>query len=255
MRKFLFISLAALLFAACSNDVTQEEEGYGTVSLAVETSNNISVSSRAVASAAELANYIITVDQNSSLAYGPVKYSTIADGTFVMKVGTGYSVTAESCTVEDAETANENWGKLRLAGSSADFAIKAGQNTAVNFTCTVQNAKVTVVFDKSFTDIFTDYTVTVNKTAVDTRSMVFNALTDSNEAAFFTIDENAELTYVVNAKFGEAPKAVIGTLTLKAATNHRITVKSTTDGQITLGISIDNTVTDEDNNAVVNPYA
>ena len=255
MKKYLFLPLAALLLASCSNDVTEQEEGFGTVSLAVDTSDNISVSSRAVASAAELAEYNIAVYKDNAMVLEPVKYNTLADGSFTMSVGTGYSVTAESCTVEEGESANDGWGQLRLSGKSDDFVIKAGQNTAVNFTCTVQNAKVTVVFDSSFTDIFTDYTVTVNKTAVDTRSMVFNSTNVSNSAAFFTIDDNTQLTYTVNAKFGDVPKGVSGTLTLKAATNHRITVQSTSDGQITLGITIDGTVTDEDNDALVNPYA
>ena len=101
-----------------------------------------------------------------------------------------------------------------------------------------------------------DYSVTVYKTAAPKRSLTFDGTANiTTQSAFFNIDANTELTYIVNAKYNGNDRTYNGKITLAPATWQRITFRATDYGDIQVAISIDNTVTDEEHDASINPYA
>ena len=254
MKKYTLFVLCVMLFIACANDELNEERGYGRIALSVDTYDNISITTRATPQ--ELSNYLISVYQNDKLRMNPVRYSVLTAGSFIMEAGDGYVVNAESCTFDEAESANANWGQVRLAGASSVFAVAIDEVVPVAFTCFVQNAKVNVAYSPSFVETFTDYSVTVYKTAAPKRSLTFDGTANiTTQSAFFNIDANTELTYIVNAKYNGNDRTYNGKITLAPATWQRITFRATDYGDIQVAISIDNTVTDEEHDASINPYA
>ena len=254
MKKYILFILCITLFIACTNDGLKDDKGYGRVALSVDAYDNISIKTRATPQ--ELSNYLISVYQNDKLRMNPVKYSVLTGGSFIMEAGEGYVVNAESCTLDEAESTNTNWGQLRLAGASSTFAVAINETVPVAFTCFMQNARINVAYSPSFVETFTDYSVTVYKTAAPKRSLTFDGTANiTTQSAFFNIDANTELTYIVNAKYNGNDRTYNGKITLAPATWQRITFRATDYGDIQVAISIDNTVTDEEHDASINPYA
>ena len=62
MKKYFYLSLAALAFVACSNEGEHMVE-YGQINLGIDVKNEISVNSRAAATAEELANFNLNIIQ------------------------------------------------------------------------------------------------------------------------------------------------------------------------------------------------
>ena len=179
--------LTVWLLTACINDVDQPIAGNGCFTLGL-TSEDLTVevvtrTSREL-SASEAAQYTVTLSEGDetiwSLRYADI---TLADRT--QPLGSGYQVSVENCTTEEAETANNGWGCRRNAGTSSPFVIVSGATTPVQVSCSMANAGLCVMFDQSFTDYFSEYAVSTD----DLRGLKFNA---DNAAEF---DVNRQLTH------------------------------------------------------------
>lgn len=252
MKKYLSLLAVTLTLVACNNENETLVE-YGHISLGLENSKEITVSSRA-SSAEELANFNINILQGSVSKWAG-KYNELQNVELVYPVGDNYLVTAESCTLAEAQSANSNWGEMRTAGQSTPFSITSGATTQVNFSCTMQNAKVGFSYDQSFKDVFTDYSVEVYESSESNRTLVFDSnATFETKAAYFNIDADPQISYTVKGLFNGVQKTYPGTLVIAAAKWHRLTVKATANGQINLGITIDNSVQEDNQNVEVNPY-
>ena len=254
IKKILYIQLMAMLMIACNNATADEETGYGQVSLAVSTSADLSVTTRA-ATDAELADYNIAVYQNGKEVMAPVKYSILTNGTFTMKAGTGYTVTDESCTPAVSGALNDYWGQFRIAGESNPFTVVEGEVVPVAFTCTIQNARVNFAYDQSFTNLFTDFSVTVNKPSNLDRSLVFDSeSTFNSKSAFFNLDSGSKMNFTINAKYNGKDRVVTGSVDMSPATWYRITVSSSGEGQISFSVNIDDSIGDSNHDVSINPY-
>ena len=253
MKKNLVLAMAALAFVACSNEEERVLE-YGQVTLGVDVKNEIVVNTRAAATAEELADYTIAIYQGDAVKLSATKYSALPS-QLLYPAGSGYVVYAEDCTEAVAQSANDGWGQKRIAGNSEAFTIVANQNNQVAFDCTVQNALVGVNYLSSFTDTFTEYSVEVNESSDTDRKLTFpTAATFASHTAYFNIDSTPEISYVIKGKFNGVDKTYTGTLAIAAAKHYKLNLSSTSKGQITLSITIDNTVTEESQDVTVNPY-
>ena len=63
------------------------------------------------------------------------------------------------------------------------------------------------------------------------------------------------LSYTLNAKYNGRDRVYTGTMVLSKATWHRITFRVDEYGEVQVNITIDDTVTDEEQEVPINPYA
>ena len=178
--------IAACLLTACSSDIADPKSRLGEFSFALAQDGLVEeVQTRASRelTATEAADYTITLTDMDGTVWTR-QYSQITEADRTQPLGDGYLLSAEDCTAEEAETSNEGWGCHRIAGISDPFSIVKNQTTPVTVNCGMANAGLCVIFDKSFTDFFTEYAVTTD----DTRALKFNA---TNGAVF---DDQNHLT-------------------------------------------------------------
>lgn len=264
MKKLITLVSIALMAAACTNNDAPTQE-YGQINLALANSANpeIDVNTRTVTdlTEADAANYNIAVYQTGKTMLEPTNYITFKNTTTIFPVGSNYTVTAESCTEDDAKTANNNTGQARYFGTSDVFEINTNQVSDVTVTCSMANAKVSITYDEVFAKVFSGYTVAIYTEADESRKVTF----DSNakiqygesiyDAAFFNVDSNNKnLKCTVTGSYKGNVRTATQTITLEAAKHYKINIKTSASGQIGVALKVDDTVTDVDQNVEVNPY-
>lgn len=257
----LFAAVGMMLLAACSNSDEPQVEQYGTISLGMST--DISVSTRATTpSPDELANYQITINQTGeSTAIKEGKYSALFNtgNTLPLKTGNGYTLTAANCTDTEAESANDNQGQMQLKGTSDPFNVTANQNTDVSVNCTVANTNLTVSWDATITgqtSVFTDLKAVIHENSNETRQFTFTNNSSTDPHPWFNIDSDPQLVGTITYKFNGTEKSYnFSGITLTAAKHVKLTISASADnGQITVSITVDNTVTDDNQTITINPY-
>ena len=253
MKKVTYLLLTALL-AACSNNTDNDPQPveYGTISLGISNDESVTVSPREAATSEQLGEYKITTKNNGTeIANATGKYNTL---TFPMTLEAkdGYTVEAESCTIEESLT---DRGKARLYGISDSFAVEANTTTTVSFTCKRSNAQVQVTWDSSITanSNFTSYSLTLcDNTNNAGRIITFDNSTNTGDAYF----SPGTLTYEIKYTFNDSQKTATSTIAVAARDLAKLTVKASgANGGITLSITIDDTTVEQSHEATINPYA
>ena len=259
--------LAALLLTACIGETDAPQGGQGTFSLDLVTEGlNVEIETRAARqlTADEAKAFKITLNDAEETIWERKAFTDITLADRTQRLGEGYVVMAENITPEEAESNNKGWGARRFAGSSEPFAIVSNKTTLVTIPCAMVNAGLCVVFDKSFTDFFTDYAVTTD----DQRSLKFNYSnafsmntstgTHSGAIAYYNTDASTdtyELPLLITASAGwEGTVRLNRVLTLKAGKITQLKVKynspEPTEGNITLSISYDDEFTEGTNTEI-----
>ena len=261
-KRYLFAAMSMMMLAACSNSDEPQVEEYGTISLGMNT--DISVNTRAVSTLTpeQLANYQITINQSGeSTAIKEGTYASLFNTghTMTLKKGTGYTLTAASCTDAEAESANGNIGQMQFKGTSASFDVEANQTTNVTVGCTVANATLSVLWDSSITSqasVFTDLKAEVYENSNDTRKFTFTNNASTDPQPWFNIDNDPELKVTISYKFnGTAKSYDFSGIALAAAKHVKLTVSASGDnGQLAVTITVDDTVTDDNQDVSTNPY-
>lgn len=246
MRKhttILLPLLAALFLAACISEYDgpwTTDQGIFSLELAAD-GLDVEVETRAPRNLtdAEAATFLVSLTQDETLVWQQKAFNTITQADRTQPLGGGYIVSAEDVTDEDAESANDGWGCLRYAGQSEAFSIVSGQITHVTVPCKMANAGLNVIFDKSFTDFFTDYAVTTD----DVRGLKFNT---NGYTAYYNTEATGShtLDIIISASAGwDGTVRLERTLTLQAGKIIRLHVKlnspEPTEGNITLSITYD----------------
>ncbi len=158
MKKIFYpILLAATLFAGCNREII-EQDAKGSLSLNLDCKTDYTeVTTKASQTDEEIINSLaidITRPYDGKVFRYPA-FSEIRGK--VVELGSGsYILTASSPAKKDAA-----FDQPVFEGSKA-FEIRTGEVTAVNLTCTISNAKVTVVLSDNFVRELSDYTVTVS---------------------------------------------------------------------------------------------
>lgn len=252
--KNFHFSLTSLLcagvavLASCANEMDpfassgkKAEEGMGTLQIDLQGSGATRATTQV--SEAEAKKYLITIFKGEDV-YTPA--TPLEELSTRLNAGYGYSLTAQSCTEEVAESANDGFGKRRFVGKSQSFAIIAGQTTTVNVPCKVANGGVSAYFDKTVTDNFSNYKITINEKFADesARNLVFDAsncdkkngeVIENGSIAYFNIPEaGRSVEYTVKA--GSVTKTF--TQDLEVAKIKRLSV-SYKSGSFSLEINVD----------------
>lgn len=227
MKKYLMTVVAAIAaasFTSCSNemdmfDPISSDKGY--ISLNVDATAPVSVETRA----GENPDWKIKLNN----AGDEMTVSQLTGKAFAASTGNTLTV-YNYASMEAALAANNNRGDAYWTGTSASFDIQAGKTTPVTVECgKAKNAAFSVVFNESFTKVAAaGYKVTAT---MSNRSNVFNA-SNATTAYYQAGTLTYNLTATVNGKAVSVSKEV----TLTAGTNTQLSVKSNTNGTISLTI-------------------
>lgn len=244
--------VATLLLAGCSCDPVdmQDVSGEGRFSLSLQAEHiQVDVETRANIEM-NTEDFLIYLQDASGekLIDGKAKKALNA-ADYNVSGGTGYTISAESCTSEEATTANQGWGAPHFTGEST-FDVTAGQTTPVTLQCTLQNAGVTVNVQSSFTEKFPVYSITTE----DSRSLVWNSQSVGNIAYYNTTAEesNLELRVVGSQGGWEDRVNITKTVTLTRGKVNSINLSyDDNSGNIDIDITTDQDITTEDNGTTV----
>lgn len=164
-------------------------------------------------------------------------YGDIAGTTITRSAGSGYLLTAESCTEAEAESANNGWGKARVYGEET-FDIVANKTTDVTVSCGLANSSVEVEFSDYITSTFNEYSITIDP---DGRNLTFDERNHGFKTAYFNVGESGrELEYAVTLPYFENPYTE--KFILQPSKSHKLTVKidgDDTNTTVTLSITVD----------------
>lgn len=259
MRKFILSLIPFACAAVACNTVSMEQPvQYGTLSVALADEPSIEVQTKTVSAldktSDEAKNYVVRVFNSENQQQG-------TDATFfafqpmTLALGT-YTVTAENCSEDEAESGN---GKMRLAGSDEVTLDAASLNGTAEIECTVTNAKVAVEFDSSVQQNFSDLKVVLKGGTTDSRKSTGITVERTGTGVVTeTYFNPSELTYTISGTFedGETSKTISGTYTreLSAKDNIKLLVKLNLDGKISVStIEVDDIKTDNISGEF-NPY-
>lgn len=236
-----------------------EEYGFGTIRLGVDADNSVVVRDISAVAGAELGGYNITVKKGNEIKKSG-SYSALFGNanTMTLATGTGYTITAESCTKEAAAPFG-NVGQARYVGTSDAFNVIANQNTSVDVTCKIANAQVSIIWSDAFNNEnspFSDCMVIFN--ASDDEDRQFTSTPDnSNLEPYFNVGEGTQLVGTISYSFnGTVKTADLNPIPLRAAYHVNLTIGiDESNGQITVTVKKDDTVTDDNKSQDINPYA
>lgn len=182
IRYLFFFLLLGLISCSQEEEFGTETSGDGTLSLSVSLSDKINVvESRSLSSSdtANLANDCrVRIYDSRSLIR---KYEGIDNvpSSIVLPSG-NYSIRV---TAGDSTAASF---KKKFFEGNEDFSISYGKNTEVDVDCRILNTVVTVTWDESLKEAFSDYKVTVSST---TGKLVYTK--DSIDASgYFCVSDN-----------------------------------------------------------------
>ena len=175
-RKYILSSIAMLSLAimqtACSSEVPNPTPDQGNFSLLLTAADiQTEVQTRASIQGVDVNSFYVSLAEaeGTPLMEGR-QYGTITFADCVLPAATGYKLWVESCTESEATALNNGFGAYRFYGEAV-FDVQSGKKTPVAVNCTMVNAGLQVVLDKSFTDKFPVHAVTTQ----DSRSLVFSS--------------------------------------------------------------------------------
>jgi hypothetical protein len=175
-RKYILSSVVmlslAIMHTACSNEVPNPTPGQGNFSLLLTAADiQTEVQTRASIQGVDVNSFYVSLAEaeGTTLMVGR-QYGTISFADCVLPTATGYRLWVESCTEAEATTLNNGFGAYRFFGDAV-FDVQTDKSTPVTVNCTMVNAGLQVVLDKSFTDKFPVHAVTTQ----DSRSLVFSS--------------------------------------------------------------------------------
>ena len=162
----------ALMPISCTNEVPNPADQQGEFSLLLTAADiQTEVQTRVSISGVDVNNFYVSLTEAEG---APImegrQYGTISFADCVLPAATGYKLWVESCTESEATALNNGFGAYRFYGEAV-FDVQTGKNTLVAVNCTMVNAGLQVVLDKSFTDKFPVHAVTTQ----DSRSLVFSS--------------------------------------------------------------------------------
>ena len=249
MKKVIIITALTVLAASCQRIELSKPLQYGSLSVAMDAEVKVEAVTKAAATPEELATYNVKVigQDQASTSYYDGLYSAFKP--LKLPLGT-YTVSAENCTSAAAEDGN---GCKRLFGSTSVKISETNLNPTAEFTCSVANTLVTVVFDASATQHITGLKVELIG-GDSNRTVSVNA---SNTEVWFN---PSTVSWKITGKITSINKNVemTGSKSLVAKNHLKINVSvNLENGQISAAPSITlatNLNTAEEKNEVFNPY-
>ena len=258
-KQIIYImSLIGLLsFVACTNDnnPTLSDET-GEVRFSVIDKTEVNNSNTRASLDFDKNDLKISLTRGDYSVFSNKRYGDIAETSFLCAARNDYLLTAESCTKEEAENANDGWGQFRISGKQA-FAVIANQSNTVTVNCGLSSSSVNVGFSDFVVNTFTNYSIELYATDASDRKLTFDESNYSSKTAYFNVGESGrELAYTVTLPALETPYS--GILNLEPSKNYELSVKVQNEGTsetAILGITVDGALLEEKIlTEKINPY-
>ena len=256
MRKSALYIFLILIFASACNKAVMEPQKMGTISLALSSDQEVMVSTKA--DAVDCSDFLVDISGTTFLGqeYTSDRYvfGTMPDA---VEIPYGhYHVWAQSCL---EETAAEGFGCVRYYGRSDQVEVMSHEVEKVTVRCAMVNGKVTLTFDESFLEDFSDVTADVQVTR--TVTMTSDQANEPAELYFNVPQTGAQLIYTIHgtvAKGTESEKKLTYTnssspMILAPAKWAKITIKSNHNGLIGPGIVVDGSMGSESFTEEIDP--
>ena len=252
MKKIIIFAAALAALVSCNKSVivsSVEADEPGFISLGISTSD-VMVETKALAANTSLAGYNITIiDKSNSTTYWEGEYEQAKDES-VWKVAPGtYTIKVENKSVSEVYPDNTSAGEIRIAGEK-DVTVTAGKTSTCTVECQPVNAKVSFCATSDFLKIFKDPSVSVTG---GTRTVDLGTVGETlGSAAFYN---PGEITWNLSATVDGQSKSYRGTLTLVAKQWSKVTFNtSSTNGVISITITVDGTMTEVPVQTPVDPW-
>lgn len=257
-KQILYIlSLMGLLsFAACTNDENSLlSEETGEIRFSVVDTTEVEISTKA-SHYFDVNKLKVSLSRGNELIFLNKEYGDIVGSAITCSASPDYMLTAESCTEDEAESANQGWGQARVSGKET-FEVAANESKTVTVNCGVANSSVSVEFSDYITSMYTSYSIELHATDATSRTFTFDKSNYTFKTAYFNVGESGrKLDYAVTLPSFTEPYT--GTLTLEPSKSYTLSVKvegedkSTT---ATLEVSVDGTLLKEEIlTEGINPY-
>ena len=251
MKKIIVFAAALAALVSCNKSVivsSVEAEEPGFISLGISTSD-VMVETKGLTANNDLTGYNITIiDKSNSTTYWEGEYEQAKDES-VWKVAPGtYTIKVENKSVSEVYPDNTSAGEIRIAGEK-DVTVTAGKTSTCTVECQPVNAKVSFCATNEFLGIFTNPSVSVTD---GTRTVSLGTVGATlGSAAFYN---PGEITWNLTATVDGKSKNYSGKLTLVAKQWSKVTFNtSSTNGVISITITVDGNMTEVNESATVDP--
>ena len=240
MKKIIVFAAALAALVSCNKSVivsSVEADEPGFISLGISTSD-VMVETKGLAANADLTGYNITLINKTTSQTWTKEYKDAVADADLWKVAPGnYTIKVENKTKD--EVYPDNRGEIRIAGQT-DVTVNAGQTSTCTVECLPVNSKVSFCASNDFLNIFKNPTVSVT---YGTRKVSLGAVgTSQGTPAYF---EPVEITWNLSATVDGQSKGYSGKLTLVAKQWSKVTFNtSSTNGVISITITVDGTMTE-----------
>ena len=252
MKKIIIFAAALAALVSCNKSVivsSVEADEPGFISLGISTSD-VMVETKGLAANADLAGYNISLinKDNSQTVWTKVYADAVADAD-LWKVAPGnYTIEVENKSEKEVYPNNTSAGEIRIAGQT-DVTVTAGKTSTCTVECQPVNAKVSFCASSDFLNIFKVPSVSVTD---GTRTVDLGTVGATlGSAAFYN---PGEITWNLTATVDGKSKNYSGKLTLVAKQWSKVTFNtSSTNGVISITITVDGNMTEVNESATVDP--
>ena len=255
-KQILIISLVGLLlFSACSdNDSPTFSSETGEISFTVVDTTEVKTTRASLD--VDVNEFKVSLTRGNYSVFSNKRYGDIVGNSILCAARPNYLLIAESCSEEEAESANDGWGQFRVAGEQA-FAVVANQSKTVTVNCGLMSSSVNVGFSEFVEDTNPTYSVEFHATDDVERCLTFDESNYSSKTAYFNVGETGrELSYTIMLPILKEPYN--GTLVLIPGRSYKLSVKVQNEGSnesAILGITVDGTLLEEKIlTEKINPY-
>ena len=252
MKKIIIFAAALAALVSCNKSVivsSVEADEPGFISLGISTSD-VMVETKGLAANADLTGYNITLINKTTSQTWTKEYKDAVADADLWKVAPGnYTIKVENKSESEVYPDNTSAGEIRIAGQK-DVDVTAGKTSTCTVECQPVNAKVSFCATSDFLKIFKDPSVSVTG---GTRTVDLRTVGETlGSAAFYN---PGEITWNLSATVDGQSKSYSGTLTLVAKQWSKVTFNtSSTNGVISITITVDGTMTEVPVQTPVDPW-
>lgn len=224
IKKLTFVLMMLAAQTACQSSLIEDRQTYGSLSLQLDNSSAVQVTTRAddgdAVSVDDFNVYVSSDDATFSYVYKDMP------SVVTLPVGL-YVVSADNITEAQALSLPDEWGQVRYAGTSEQVNVVAGLNPVyVSLTCKMVNTAVSVVFGENIDKHFSGYSITAYTD--ESRKLVFtpeNTVGENPATAYYSPEKKLNYVFAGTYLDDSEPMVITGSKLLQPATHLHLTFR------------------------------